>query len=119
METARLLFPRAVTGKISKLPPEIREWINLSLDDNVPYDKILSDLAAKGHPGFNKNNLSRWRRTGYFRWLHQRERKEQLAVRFQGSLNSAQKARATAPAIVPDLKDRYLASELCNVIGDF
>ena len=57
METAKLLFPRAVTGKISKLPTDIREFINKSLDDGIAYDRIIAQLADKGYPGFNKNNL--------------------------------------------------------------
>src|SRR5438067_1762212 len=119
METARLLFRRAVTGKISKLPPEIREWINQSLEENVGYDHILAQLAAKGHSGFNKNNLSRWRRTGYHQWLHKRDRKEQLAARFNGSLQSIQQARTHNPKVLADLRDRVIASELCNVLIDF
>jgi hypothetical protein len=119
MNTAKLLFLRAVTGKISKLPSEIHEWINQSLENNVPYDQIIAGLAAKGFPGFNKNNVTRWRRTGYYRWLHRRERKEQLSALFRGAVATVQTARERDPASLADIQDRVLASEICHTLIDF
>jgi hypothetical protein len=72
-------FPR---HKISKLPPEVRETINRALRQRVPYDQIL----AQPHPagaGLNKNNLTRWKKTGYLIWLAEQERREEAQVQAQ------------------------------------
>src|SRR4051812_27404676 len=65
-------------SKITNLTPDVRNFVNQSLYDNVSYRDIIEQLAAKGHPGFTPCNLSRWVKTGYKDWLLQKERVQSL-----------------------------------------
>jgi hypothetical protein len=75
---------RALTGKIARLPEDIREQLNKRLLDGLGGNEILAwlnDLPAvkeilaaqfSGVP-VNHENLSNWRHSGYERWRrHQR-----------------------------------------------
>ena len=74
----------ALTGKIARLPDDIREQLNHRLLDNQSGSKILpwlnefpavkQILAAEfeGEP-INDNNLSRWRKNGHLRWLSRKK----------------------------------------------
>jgi len=72
-------FPR---HKISRLPVEIRESINRMLRDRIPYHEILQKLGEVGKT-LNKNNLSRWKKTGYLIWLKECQRREDAAAQIQ------------------------------------
>ena len=72
-------FPR---HKISRLPAEIRESTNRMLRDRIPYHEILQKLGEVGKT-LNKNNLSRWKKTGYLIWLQECQRREDAAAQIQ------------------------------------
>src|SRR5438034_3005927 len=63
---------RARTGKIARLPDEIREIVNTMLHDAAPYAAIISRLAELGYTGFLKQNISQWRNGGYQDWRRER-----------------------------------------------
>lgn len=72
-------FPR---NKIAKLPPEVREELNLMLRQRVPYDQLLARLGSRAE-GINTSNLSRWKKTGYRVWLAEQERREDAQVQLE------------------------------------
>src|SRR5439155_14293137 len=72
-------FPR---HKISRLSAEIREAINRMLRDRIPYHEVLQKLGELGKT-LNKNNLSRWKKTGYLIWLKECQRREEAAAQIQ------------------------------------
>ncbi len=72
-------FPR---HKISHLPPAVRDSINRMLRQRVSYTKILEQLGDHGK-NLNKNNLSRWRKTGYLLWLAEQQRREDAQSQLQ------------------------------------
>ena len=72
--------PHASTGKIARLPADIREEINTRLYNGKSAPDILAWLnelpsvkeilaAQFGGATINHQNLSNWRTTGYRRWL--------------------------------------------------
>ena len=65
-----LSLHRRRAGKIAKLPPAVRDQINLLLQDGVPYAQIIARLGDAGN-GLNKDNLSRWRKADHQDFLHQ------------------------------------------------
>jgi phage-related protein len=73
--------------KIARLPQAARDSLNLMLLDRVPYHKILRQLGEAGKT-LNKDNLLRWKRTGYKDWLkeHQAREAAQAKIRFILSL---------------------------------
>ena len=54
------------TGKIARLPREVREELNLRLERPEPGPQILAWL--NGEP-VTKQNLSHWRQGGFRNWL--------------------------------------------------
>src|SRR5213075_1725109 len=74
------LFPRLrqPTGKVGKLPKDLRNQVNEWLDDCVTYKKICANLEKLGHPGFVHQNIQRWKDNGYQNYLREGQRREDL-----------------------------------------
>jgi len=68
------------TSKISRLPYDIRQLLNIMLRDGAPYDRIARTLADRGH-NISVNNLSRWHSTGYDDWLQEQAWLEEMRLR--------------------------------------
>ena len=74
------------TGKIARLPKDIRDRVNTMLDDGVPYKTILAELNACRDrwpaclTGINKMNLTHWKQGGYRDWCREREIREQTQI---------------------------------------
>src|SRR5580704_11525472 len=71
-------------GKIARLPREVREQLNVRLDDGLEADQILPwlndlpdvrEVIAERFNGvpISPQNLSAWRQGGFREWLLQRE----------------------------------------------
>ncbi|MDB6122268.1 MAG: hypothetical protein JWQ71_1261 [Pedosphaera sp.] len=69
------------TGLIARLPRDIREHLNLELENGLPYSEICLWLAEEGYPGFNKGHISSWYKGGYQDWLRDIQRLEELNER--------------------------------------
>lgn len=67
---------RARTGKIARLPAELRDGINTMLRHGSPYSAISEKLAASGHPGITPANISNWKFGGFADWLDEQQRLE-------------------------------------------
>jgi hypothetical protein len=65
------------TGKIARLPLEVREEINEMLRSGYKYTAIRDKLDQLGHPGMNASNISAWKHGGYVDWLREKQRQEQ------------------------------------------
>lgn len=78
------------TGKIARLPEEIRNELNEMLDDGVEYQRIIDWLAGKGFPGFKHNNISRWKDGGFEDWLHYHARLDELELKMKWAAQVAQ-----------------------------
>src|SRR5687768_1655994 len=70
-------------GKVARLPQELRELVNRRLADGKPYEQIIAELEKHrdqwpaGLTGFNKVNISQWRKGGYQEWLKEHELREE------------------------------------------
>jgi hypothetical protein len=76
------------TGKIARLPQNIREELNQKLQNNVPSHELLAWLHSLpevqkvladqfGGSPLTKSNLSRWRHGGFIDWRSHREGRQQ------------------------------------------
>jgi hypothetical protein len=78
----RLSVPRARTGKVARLPIDLRENINYQLRDNVPgpqiCDLVNSSRKLSGAAAITPQNLSEWRTGGYQEWLEDQKEAERL-----------------------------------------
>jgi len=74
---------RRRTGKIARLPEEIRNQVNELLDDGIEYPRIVDWLSEQGYPGFNHMNISRWKDGGYQDWLRHYARLDELELKLK------------------------------------
>jgi len=114
-----LIPKRKLTGKISALPLDVREWINHALDNGLSYPKIISELAAKGHHGFNKNNLARWRRSGYEQWLKAIDRKDAVRIRSETAIKAVKSLKPGEKHKLNDMNKMLVAQQLGETLDDF
>src|SRR5436190_9235970 len=61
-------------GKVARLPSEIRNLVNIMLNDGCSYNTIVRRLAELGHPRLTIHSISRWRKGGYEDWLAAQEK---------------------------------------------
>src|SRR5437764_728256 len=71
------------TGKIARLPADLRDSVNQWITDAVPFDTISERLAALGHPGITHQNISKWKLFGYQKWLYRQEQIDGQRLRYQ------------------------------------
>ena len=75
MKPQRLHTAKSVRqGKVARLPSQIRNLVNIMLNDGCSYSTIVRRLAELGHPGLTIHNISRWRKGGYEDWLAAQEK---------------------------------------------
>src|SRR5439155_10540796 len=105
-------FPR---HKISHLPPEVRESINRMLRAGIPYHEILQKLGDVGKT-LNKNNLSRWKKTGYLIWLKECQRREDAAAQIQFHLDLL---RENDNGKIHLAAQQIAALKICQLLAEF
>ena len=82
---------RGRPSKVSRLPQDVREWINESLLRNIPGYIIVEELEERGFPDFNEMNISTWRNGGFKRWLKDQENVADQQARRDMALAYAQR----------------------------
>jgi hypothetical protein len=111
------------TGKIARLPREIRNQLNRRLDDGEPGVQLVAWLnslhevqavlkAEFGGRSINEPNLTDWKNGGYRQWLDQQEAKELVPL-------LADETDELNAATGPPLTDRmavWLAARLMVVV---
>jgi hypothetical protein len=115
----KLQLSRKPTGKVSQLPPDLIEHVNCAIENGVKYDEIIRHLAECGHPGFNKNNLSRWRRSGHCQWLLVQERNDAMRIRCEASLSAARDLGPVDDQNISALNDALVTTQLTNTLWAF
>jgi hypothetical protein len=55
-------------GNLARLRKEVRDRLNMMIEDGVPYAQILKKLGKDGE-GISVSNLSRWKDGGHQDWL--------------------------------------------------
>jgi hypothetical protein len=83
------------TGKVARLPAEVRDHLNQMLLDGVPYAKIIEELGDHGKD-LSEDNIGSWKAGGYEDWLRQLERLDALESTRENALGLVkQKAGVT------------------------
>lgn len=114
-----LQLSRKPTGKVSQLPAALIEYVNCAIRDGVKYDEIIRQLSERGHPGFNKNNLSRWRRSGHCQWLLVQERNDAMRIRCEASLHVAKGLSSANLQSVSELNEKLVTVQLADTLWAF
>ena len=101
--------PRRPTGKVARLPLEIRNLVNFALRDGRPYTEIIALLAAHGFTGVTAGNLSTWAKGGYAKWLDAQERFESARALSPQAVALLGQLQPEGRSEVADLNESLLA----------
>lgn len=74
------------TGKIARLPKELRDVVNLMLQDGAPYAAIIEKLADHGHADINEQNVTNWKDGGYQDWCNEQSRLDDMRAKREFAL---------------------------------
>src|SRR6266850_4905487 len=66
------------TGRIARLPKELRDKVNQMLLDGVPFRRIIESLGGDGKE-INEDNVGDWKKGGYKEWLLEMQRVDDLS----------------------------------------
>jgi hypothetical protein len=101
--------PKPLHRKIARLPRSLRDRINSMLDDSATYHQIIAQLKSSTAPPLpypiSEMDLSRWKSSGYQRYLEQQDRLDSLratrehAVEVVASGDTSQLPEATLQII--------------------
>ena len=117
----------ARTGKIARLPRDLREQVNTALRDGATAAHVsaLIDQAktngAKNGDGSeieipNDQNVTNWREGGYADWLREQERLEGLQAKREFALELV---RQNEGSKVPEAAMILAASQISEVLEEF
>jgi hypothetical protein len=66
------------TGKLARLPKEVRQIVNEMLDDGATFKQIVKELDRLGYPKFSPNNIQNWKDGGYREWVIKEEHRNNI-----------------------------------------
>lgn len=104
------------TGKIARLPFDLRTEVNGWLRDGLPYAQIIAFLAARGHEGINEQNLTNWKDGGHQDWLKEQERLADMANKREFAM---QIVKENDGSRLHEANLHLAASQLYDVLTDF
>jgi hypothetical protein len=106
------------TGKIARLPFQIREELNTKLRDGVTAPTLIKWLAQLGKKGISEQNITNWRQGGFQDWLKQEERNEAIRIQSEASL-SLVKALQGQGSSLEEANSVLMASKIGEVLQDY
>ena len=98
---------RVRQGKVARLPNEIRNLVNVMLNDGASYPTVVRRLTELGHPGFTTHNISRWRKGGYEDWLAAQEKFDLEKLRAESTAEALKEFKD--PSAFQDASERLAA----------
>src|SRR5688572_10805856 len=61
-------------SRIQRLPREVRNQVNVMLDEGATYQSVVDWLHAQGHPECTVDTVFRWKEGGFQDWLQDERR---------------------------------------------
>ena len=110
------------TGKIARLPRQLRDLVNRSLDDGVPYKDIIARLEDNAHlwppdlDPITEQNMSTWFDTGYKDWLREQAVLNRLEVTAD---TAARVIRQSGEEPIQQAVFQVAASQLFELLSEF
>jgi len=103
------------TGKIARLPNELRERISTMIRDCVPYKTIIETLG-KPVRHITARNLTSWKNHGYKQWL---ENQEQIDLMHKATNLAIAAATSNETMVVHQASLHLVAKQLKEALTDF
>ena len=107
------------TGKIARLPYELRNNVNLWLRDGASSQLIIQRLDEAGHPGINEVNITHWYKGGHQTWLQTQDRISQLSARREAAMEMVKAVSRDGTVTLADANEMTLASMINETLADY
>ncbi len=104
------------TGKIARLPKDLRDVVNFALRDGATYRSVLALLETHGQAGINEQNLTNWKEGGYQDWLKEQDRLADLTAQRDFAIEAV---KASSGSPIPEAGLRVAGSQLLDVMSSF
>jgi hypothetical protein len=103
------------TGKVARLPHDLRHQLNSLIRDGYPYKQLIAKL---GDPvkHLTPHNISQWRQNGYRRWLEEQGRIDRIRAFSHAALQIAKEHEG---AVIHQANLQSAASQIFEVLSDF
>jgi hypothetical protein len=105
---------RSGNGKVARLPKPVRDQINNSILDGVPYPVIINQLGDLGKD-LTAHNLSEYRKFSYQTWLREKNWRDDLHARQESFTDLLQGKDATQ---LPEVALQITATQMCELLHD-
>ena len=102
-------------GKVARLKKDVRDKINVMIQDGVPYLQIIELLGPEAE-GLTENNLSKWKGGGYVDWLRSLQLAEALQAKnelAQSIVERSASANGAGQAVLS-----VMAANLCEFLAE-
>jgi hypothetical protein len=115
-------MPYHRTGKIARLPKELRDVVNEMLFDGAKYRHIIESLNnhkklwPAGLDEITEDNLTNWFQGGYQDFLQERERLQEMAVRREFAMETV---KQNAGSQVHEATLLLAASQMYEALTEF
>lgn len=106
---------RRRTGKIARLPKDLRDIINLMLRDGATNDEIRDRLSFHKEE-LNDQNILNWKEGGYQDWLKDQERLDDMRARREFAMDVVKNNEGSA---VHEAGLQIAASQIYELLSDF
>jgi hypothetical protein len=104
------------TGKVARLPKEIRDQVNARLRDGLTYLSIAAWLSDLSYGDISESNLSNWFEGGYLDWQQHQDRLETDKLKREFALELVKENEGSQ---IHEATLQLAASQLYEVLTDF
>jgi hypothetical protein len=106
-------MPNRRTGKIARLPKQLRDQLNGMLRDGRTYKSVIAELALED---VNEDNVSLWHKGGHQDWLKEQDRLEDMQAKREFALEIV---RQNEGSQLHQASLQLAASQLYEALTDF
>jgi len=107
------------TGKIARLPHDLRLQVNGWLLDGVASREIIKRLVDAGVDGVNEVNITNWYQGGFQEWLSNQDKISALQTRREAALEMVKELKRDGTVTLADANELTLAAMVNEALEDF
>jgi len=104
------------TGKIARLPFEVRTALNVMMRDGKPYAKIIAWLKDEHNTTVLDQNLTNWREGGHADWLKEQDRLAEMQAKREFAM---QIVKENDGSKLHEANLHLAASQIYEVLSEF
>ncbi len=105
-------------GNIARLPKEVRDMINMMIEDGLPHHVLIDELGEAGQ-GLEPRNLADWVQGRYQDYLKNRQDIEHAKSQMEFATDLLRELGKTDPSLIYRACSVLVAHQMFNAIQEF